>query len=194
MHASTSLYPPDAVNVLRGFRLTLGLFMLAVVVSGLACFALQREVDWLMHWRLLQISGLLETPLGPWLDTVQHALARQSAEAPFLFYATDWLGFAHLAFALAFVGPLLHPARNRWVLEFGALVCLGVIPLALIAGPFRGVPLFWRLAECVVAAVAAIPLLLCRHYLHLMTRLRTTVVRQRRLRSKRHRTKAGARN
>lgn len=187
MHLATSLHPPEVGKLLRRFRLTLSLFIVGVVLSGLTCFALQREVDWLLHWRVLEGSGLMETPLGPWLEQVNRALSRQAAEAPFLFYGTDWLGFAHLVLALVFVGPLLHPVRNRWVIDFGLLACVGVLPLALIAGTVRGVPLFWQLVDCSFGVVGAAPLLLCRHYLTLEKRLRTTVAGQRRVRLTRRR-------
>jgi hypothetical protein len=38
------------------------------------------------------------------------------------------------------LGPLRHPVRNIWVVQFGMIACLGVIPLTLIAGPIRGTP------------------------------------------------------
>ena len=187
MNSGLSLYPPESGNLLRRFRLTLSLFMVGLVLSGLTCFALRREVNWLVHWRFLVASGFMETPLGPWLERVNGALAKQAAEAPFLFYGTDWLGFAHLVLALVFVGPLMHPMRNRWVIDFGLFACLGVVPLALIAGPMRGVPFFWQLVDCSFGVIGAAPLLLCRHYLHLVKRLRTSVARRRSLRLTRQR-------
>jgi hypothetical protein len=48
--------------------------------------------------------------------------------------------------------------RNRWVLEFGLIACAGVIPLALIAGPVRGIPFYWRLGDCSFGVIGAIPL------------------------------------
>ena len=77
-----------------------------------------------------------------------YALIATNARYPFLAYGTDWLAFAHLVIAVAFVGPWRDPVRNRWVVTFGLIACAGVIPLALIAGAVRGIPLYWRLIDC----------------------------------------------
>ena len=69
------------------------------------------------------------------------------AHYPFLFYGTDWLAFGHVVIALAFIGPLRNPWRNRWVVEWGILACVLVIPWALVFGPLRGIPFFWRLID-----------------------------------------------
>jgi hypothetical protein len=66
-----------------------------------------------------------------------------------LAYGTDWLAFAHLVIAIAFLGPLKDPVRNIWVVEFGMIACLLVIPLALICGPIRGIPFYGSSAEFV---------------------------------------------
>ena len=73
-------------------------------------------------------------------------------------YGTDWLAFAHLVIAVAFIGPLLDPVRNRWVITFGMIACVMVLPLALICGPIRGIPLYWQLIECSLGVFGIIPL------------------------------------
>ena len=81
---------------------------------------------------------------------------------PFLAYGTDWLAFAHLVIAAAFWGPIRDPVRNQWVVDFGILACLAVIPLALICGPIRGIPPGWRLVDCSFGVVGLIPLVIVR--------------------------------
>lgn len=54
--------------------------------------------------------------------------------------------------------------RNKWVLQFGAIACIGVVPLALIAGPIRGIPPYWRLIDCSFGIVGIVPLLICLRY------------------------------
>ena len=89
---------------------------------------------------------------------------RTASDYPFLAYGTDWLAFAHLVLAVVFLGPLRDPIRNKWVLQFGLIACLGVLPLAIIAGPLRGIPPLWRLIDCSFGIFGAIPLLIClRH-------------------------------
>jgi len=39
--------------------------------------------------------------------------------------------------------------------------CILVLPLALICGPLRGIPLYWRLIDCSFGVFGALPLLYC---------------------------------
>jgi hypothetical protein len=80
---------------------------------------------------------------------------------PFLSYGTDWLAFAHLVIAVAFLGPLKNPVKNIWVIEFGIIACLMVFPLAFIAGAVRGIPFYWRLIDCSFGVLGLIPLVWC---------------------------------
>jgi hypothetical protein len=73
-------------------------------------------------------------------------------------YGTDWLAFAHLVIAVAFWGPLRDPVRNIWVVHFGMIACLAVGPLALIAGPIRGIPWGWQLVDMSFGAFDLAPL------------------------------------
>ena len=63
-------------------------------------------------------------------------------------YGTDWLAFAHVVISVAFIGPLRDPVKNIWVIQFGMISCFMVFPLAFIAGPIRGIPLYWQLIDC----------------------------------------------
>ena len=64
--------------------------------------------------------------------------------------------------AVAFFGPYIDPVRNKWVITFGLIACVGVIPLALIAGAIRGIPLPWRFVDCSFGFFGSIPLLFIR--------------------------------
>src|SRR4051794_36637256 len=130
-------------------RTLLLLFIVGLVLSGVTAFALETELHWL--------TGLLGA--GPstqpsdvegvmrWLVVVRDALVATNARYPFLAYGTDWLAFAHLVIAVAFIGPYRDPVRNAWVVTFGLIACAAVVPLALIAGAIRGIPLYWRLID-----------------------------------------------
>jgi hypothetical protein len=76
-------------------------------------------------------------------------------------YGTDWLGFGHLIIALFFIKPLVEPTGNSWVLKYGIIACIGVIPLALIMGEIREIPIYWRLIDIMFGVFGAIPLLYC---------------------------------
>jgi hypothetical protein len=97
---------------------------------------------------------------------VYYALCNTNRQYPFLAYGTDWLAFAHLVIAIVFVGPYRDPVRNKWVITFGLIACAGVIPLALIAGQIRAIPVAWRLIDCSFGVFGGIPLLVCRRQIH----------------------------
>jgi hypothetical protein len=109
--------------------------------------------------------------LLPWVERVHQALMATNARYPFLAYGTDWLAFAHLVIAVAFLGPYVDPVRNKWLITFGLIACGAVIPLALIAGGVRGIPFGWRLIDCSFGVFGAIPLLLCMKLISVMERM-----------------------
>jgi len=53
--------------------------------------------------------------IGEWIIHVHTALNQTAAQFPFLYYGTDWLAFGHFVIAIAFVGALCDPVRNRWL-------------------------------------------------------------------------------
>jgi hypothetical protein len=142
---------------MRRIRVCLALFIAGLVLSGVTAFPLVHETALLL--RMVAAFGT-GTALFAWVDRVHDALVATSIDSPFLAYGTDWLAFAHLVLAAAFIGPWRDPVRNKWVLEFGLIACAGVIPLALIAGQVRGIPLWWRLGDCCFGILGAIPLLI----------------------------------
>lgn len=150
---------------LRRIRIWLAVFMVGLVLSGVTAFPLESELRWLAS--VLNANSIRtvaeNTHLLPWIERVNEALTATNARYPFLAYGTDWLAFAHLVIAIAFIGPLVDPVRNKWVITFGLIACAGVIPLALIAGPIRGIPFPWRLIDCSFGVLGCIPLLICRH-------------------------------
>jgi hypothetical protein len=158
--------------LLRRIRCWLILFIVGLVLSGLTAFPLQLELLWLNHFLGVATTAPLapEPELHVWLRRVYEGLAQTNRRYPFLAYGTDWLAFAHLAIAVAFLGPLRDPVRNRWVLTFGVIACFGVVLLALIAGAVRGIPFYWRLIDCCFGVFGAIPLLACLRYVGLLER------------------------
>jgi hypothetical protein len=147
------------VRELRIIRICVVIVIVGLMISGVTAFPLE--------WELGIVGGILHaTPavdLLPdfvaWIDRVHLALVDTGAEHPFLAYGTDWLAFAHLAIAVAFVGPLRDPVRNIWILRWGMIMCAGIVPLALIAGSIRGIPWGWMLIDISFGVVAIIPLL-----------------------------------
>ena len=150
-------------NHLRAIRFWLVLFMAGLVLSGVTAFPLQTELHWALSiLETSPVSRIAEaTHLLPWIARVHHALFETNAHYPYLAYGTDWLAFAHLVLAVLFIGPYRDPVRNKWIITWGLIACGGVIPLALIAGHVRGIPVPWRLIDCSFGVFGAIPLVRC---------------------------------
>ena len=146
---------PDA-PLLRRARLCLAIVIAGLLLSGVTAFPLEHEVRW-----GCQLLGI-PPGSGGWLDRVRAGLEHTNADFPFLAYGTDWLAFAHLALAVLFVGPYRDPARTVWVIDFGLIACVGVVLLAMIAGPIRGIPFGWRCIDCSFGVLAALPLWVAR--------------------------------
>lgn len=147
--------------MLRRIRFTLAWFISGLVVSGVTAFPLLTEINLLVRItgaEKIAAAGGSFAGVASWILTVRGGLAETYAHYPFIAYGTDWLAFGHLIIALFFVGPMLDPVRNVFVLKTGLWACVLVLPLALICGPIRGIPLGWRLVDCSFG-VSGFPLL-----------------------------------
>lgn len=157
-------------NHKRRIRFWLAVFISGLVVSGVTAFPLESELRFFvskLHTGALQPIAS-STHLLPWVERVSTALTATNAAYPFIAYGTDWLAFAHLVIAIAFIGPFLDPVRNKWVVTFGLIACAGVIPLALLAGYVRQIPPGWRLIDSSFGVFGVVPLLICRYHIHAM--------------------------
>jgi hypothetical protein len=161
----------NEASLLRSIRIWLGVVIVGLVVSGVTAFPLQHEIAGLVHVGTRVDAARFAPGLMAWLGRVLAALSDTDARYPFLAYGTDWLAFAHLAIAVAFVGPYRDPVRNKWVVDWGLVCCVGVIPLALIAGTIRGIPVYWRMIDCSFGVFCCVPLLILRRLTEKLERL-----------------------
>jgi hypothetical protein len=152
-------------RTLLAYRVSLGLFIAGLVLSGVTAFPLLHELSLLSSWLGISDPAAYETLSGfrAWIAFVFFGLQKTYTAFPFVGYGTDWLALGHLIITLFFIGPFRDPIRNAWVLRTGLLACGAVIPLALICGHIRHIPLTWRLLDCSFGIVGAIPLLYCLH-------------------------------
>ena len=132
-------------QVIFRYRCSLVIFIVGLVLSGLTVFPLFHELETLAQ--MLGVGAAAgpdgHTGLAFWILTVRNGLREMHSRFPWIAYGTDWLAFGHLAIALFFIGPFMNPIRNNWVLYIGLGLCAGVIPLAMICGPLRGIPFYW---------------------------------------------------
>ncbi|GAA3480641.1 hypothetical protein [Streptomyces yanii] len=145
----------------RRIRVWLVVFIVCLVLSGLTAFPLVHELRWAEELLRSSASPVPEhfPALMEWITRVRTGLDEADAKYPFVLYGTDWLAFAHLVIAVAFYGPYRDPVRNIWVVEFGMIACVGIIPLALICGPIRDIPLWWSVIDMSFGVFGVIPLL-----------------------------------
>jgi hypothetical protein len=133
-------------------------FMISLILSGVTAFPIESQlsltVDWInwMEW---------DSSLTRWIMLAYQGVHETNEKFPFIAYGTDWLAFAHLVIAMAFIGALKDPVRNIWVIEFGLIACIAVVPMALIAGEVRGIPVYWRLIDCMFGGIGGIILWRC---------------------------------
>jgi len=134
--------------------------MMGLILSGITAFPLLHELNILCS--LLGVSEAQHATgysgLTWWILRVREGLRATYAQYPFMAYGTDWLAFGHLTIALFFIAPMIDPVRNIAVLYTGLAACVAVIPLALICGPIREIPFYWRLIDCSFGIVGFIPL------------------------------------
>ena len=150
----------DSTNSrMRRVRAMLVFFIFALTVSGITAIPLQWELG-----ILNQLAGP-ESAVGSWLPQMAEWIGRVNegvqtvyGQYPFLAYGTDWLAFAHIVIAIAFIGTLRDPLRNLWVIEFGMIACVLIIPWTLLLGSLRGIPFFWMLIDMSFGVFGIIPL------------------------------------
>jgi hypothetical protein len=131
-------------------------FIVGLVMSGVTAFPIETELAFLsVH------SHIFPDFMAAWLNKIYMAVKVTNQTYPYLSYGTDWLAFGHLVIATAFIGPLRDPVKNIWIIEFGMIACVMVFPLAFIAGPIRGIPVYWRFIDCCFGIFGIIPLYIC---------------------------------
>lgn len=140
----------------KEIRTMITVFIVLLVLSGITAFPLEWELS-------ILVDVTKDSPqfVREWLGGVYHAIKETNNKYPFMSYGTDWLAFAHIVIAVAFVGPLRDPVRNIWVVQFGMIACLMVLPLAFICGPVRHIPFYWQLIDCSFGVFGFIPLYIC---------------------------------
>lgn len=124
-----------------------------IFISGVTAFPLETEMRF-----IVSNMQALPVPVQNRLNTIYIALSATNRQYPFISYRTDWLAFAHIILAMLFIGPYRHPVKNMWVIQFSMIACLGILPLAFIAGGVRGIPIFWRFVDCMFGVICIIPL------------------------------------
>ncbi|MCQ2199243.1 MAG: hypothetical protein MJZ19_05925 [Paludibacteraceae bacterium] len=155
------------MKALKKIRILIAFYMVALVLAGVTAFPAETELKILCEW----ISGLSETladdyAIIGWLFGVRDGLIETNAEYPYIAYGYDWLAYAHIVIAMLFIGPFIDPIRNKWVVYWGMIACVTILPLAFICGPIREIPFIWTLIDCSFGVFGIMPLMLCIKYIN----------------------------
>jgi hypothetical protein len=142
-------------------------FMIILFLSGFTAMPAESELAFLSR------CFPANTRIGAWIEKVYTGVADTNQKYPFIAYGYDWLAFAHFTLAILFIGPLRDPVRNKWVIEFGMIACVVIIPFAMVAGHFRGIPFWWRLIDCSFGILGLIPLNICYRKIKVLEKLTT---------------------
>lgn len=114
----------------KQIRIAILIVIVGLVISGVTAFPLLHELNLLCD--LLGKDGIglaADSDLMRWVFKVRDGLAATYRDYPFIAYG-----------------------------KVGIAASLLVIPLALICGPIRGIPFFWRLIECSFGVLCILPL------------------------------------
>ena len=142
----------------RRIRFLLVIFIAGLTFSGITAFPIEGELA-IAHRAVARYFP--DTQLDGWIHLAYDGMRETNSKYPFISYGTEWLAFAHLVIAIAFIGPLKDPVKNIWIIEFGIIACIAVFPLALIAGKARSIPLYWRIVDCSFGMAGGILLSIC---------------------------------
>ncbi len=127
---------------LLSIRKLLLLFIVCLFLSGLTAIPVELQLN-----AVLSVLNK-ESNLHHFLSNILTGYSNTAEQYPFLLYGYDWLAFAHFVLAILFIGPYRNPVQNIWVIEFGLIACVLILPFAFIMGHFRGLPVWWRLCDC----------------------------------------------
>lgn len=133
----------------------LAAFMIILFLSGATAIPVVAELNWALQ--LIPSN----TILFDWLHRVLQGFADMQSKHPFLMYGYDWLAFAHFVLAILFIGPYRNPVQNVWVIQFGLIACVLILPFAIVAGHFRSIPFWWRLGDCSFGIIGFVVLWIC---------------------------------
>ena len=135
---------------IKSTKKLLFVFIVCLFLSGLSAIPVHTELT------ILEQTFSGTGWLSFWLNKIHEAYTNANAQYPFLFYGYDWLAFAHFILAILFIGPYRDPIRNMWVIQFGLIACVLVVPFAFVAGSLRGIPIGWILIDCSFGVVGFI--------------------------------------
>jgi len=141
-------------------RITIIITIIGLLLNGISAVPLRTELD-----ILLSRPDTLPGFLRDWWNYVSTGVYETSAKYNFMRYGFDWLAFAHLLIAIAFIGPLRDPVKNQWVVQWGMIAALMSVIMALGWERIRNIPLWWSCIDACIGLIAFVVLWLCNKWI-----------------------------
>lgn len=137
-----------------------GFFIFALIISGLTAIPVEYELSQITNFCK---NNNIDNIITVWINKIYQSIKDINFRYPFFSYGYDWLAFAHIILGILFIGPFRNPEKNIWIIEFGMIACILIIPFALIMGQMRNIPFVWRLIDCSFGILGIIPLMIIRN-------------------------------
>lgn len=122
---------------------------------------------------LLSKPEVLPPFLREWWNYVSQGVFETSEQYNFMRYGFDWLAFAHLLIAIAFIGPYRDPVKNQWVIQWAMIASALSIVMAIGWEHVRGIPVWWSLIDAGIGACAFVVLWVCNSWIGKLQMLRS---------------------
>jgi hypothetical protein len=165
----------EARKIKKKIRVLLIVFVLGLVFGCQIVLFVAPELAWLNNTlgpgtRM----GQYFPNLSAWINHLYEGITETYSKYPFIAYCMDWLAFAQLAFIIFFIGALIDPVRNIWIIKSGMVICVLHILLAFGSGNFRGVPLFWQLLDSSFGFIGLIVLYIAYKNVKILEKIQKT--------------------
>jgi hypothetical protein len=138
----------DERNLLKRIRIFLIIFALGLIFALHTVVVVQPETG--LFVRYLGHGTFMDSVLpfvSDWVEHLHLAISDTYQKYPVIAYCMDWLSFACVVFVIFIYGAIKDPVRNVWIVQVFLAACALACLLPFIAGPFRGIPIFWRMID-----------------------------------------------
>ena len=159
----------DPVVLHRRIKIAIVITIIGLLLNGISAIPLRTELN-----ILLSNPDALPKFLRDWWLYVDQGLNETSEKYNFMRYGFDWLAFAHLLIAIAFLGPLKDPIKNQWVVRWGMIASALSIGVALVWERLRAIPLWWSMIDMTIALVAFLILWQCNRWIQQLKTVEAT--------------------
>lgn len=159
----------NEIRLRRKIRAVIIITIIGLLLNGVSAIPLKTELN-----ILLSKPNALPAFLRDWWLYVNKGITETNDKYPFMRYGFDWLAFAHLLIAIAFLGPLKDPIKNEWVIIWGMIASVLSVLIALCWERLRGVPIWWSCIDAAIAVIAFIILLMCNSWIKKLKKIVVT--------------------